>query len=68
MYPLYMYIAHDNAFQPQSNVPLDIQEIDKSSAVVSYTPPNPEVHVNFLFSKFTYNTVHIHIDVDVHVD
>ena len=27
----------------QSNVPLDLQEVDKSSAVVSYTPPDPEV-------------------------
>ena len=27
----------------QSDVPLDIQEIDKSSAVVSYTPPSTEV-------------------------
>ena len=27
----------------QSNVPLDVQDIDKSSAVVSYTPPDTEV-------------------------
>ena len=27
----------------QSDVPVDIQEIDKSSAVVSYTPPNVKV-------------------------
>ena len=26
-------------------MPLDVQEVDKSSAVVSYTPPNPEVRV-----------------------
>ena len=30
----------------QSNVPLDVQEVDKSSAVVSYTPPETEVHVH----------------------
>ena len=28
----------------QSNVPLDVQDVDKSSAVVSYTPPDTEVH------------------------
>ena len=27
----------------QSNVPLDVQDVDKSSAVVSYTPPDTEV-------------------------
>ena len=27
----------------QSNVPVDLQEVDKSSAVVSYSPPDPEV-------------------------
>ena len=27
----------------QSDVPLDLQEVDKSSAVVSYTPPDTEV-------------------------
>ena len=27
----------------QSNVPLDLQEVDKSSAVVSYTPPDTDV-------------------------
>ena len=27
----------------QSNVPLDVQEADKSMAVVSYTTPDPEV-------------------------
>ena len=29
----------------QSNVPLDVQDIDKSSAVVSYTPPDTEVGI-----------------------
>ena len=27
----------------QSNVPVDLQEVDKSTAVISYTQPNPEV-------------------------
>lgn len=31
------------SFAAQSNVPLDIQEVDKSVAVVSYTPPDVEV-------------------------
>ena len=27
----------------QSSVPVDIQEVDKSTAVISYSPPDPEV-------------------------
>lgn len=29
----------------QSNVPVDLQEVDKSTAVISYTAPEPEVSV-----------------------
>ena len=32
------------SIQPlQSSVPVDIQEVDKSTAVISYSPPDPEV-------------------------
>lgn len=43
----------------QSNVPLDLQEIDKSSAVVSYTPPDPEVcstSLNFLLLLYSLSS------------
>lgn len=41
-----VHLHHDPASFMQSNVPLDVQEVDKSSAVVSYTPPETEVYIN----------------------
>jgi Bardet-Biedl syndrome 7 protein len=35
----------------QSDVPVDLQEVDKSSAVVSHSPPDPE-NGNFLLATF----------------
>ena len=42
-------------FAAQSDVPLDIQEVDKSVAVVSYTPPDAEV------SQLSVAQMHKHI-------
>ena len=56
----------------QSNVPLDIQEVDKSVAIVSYTPPDVEVsqlpvlptHDILAYVHFVvYFTVYLHMYV-----
>ena len=37
----------------QSNVPVDLQEVDKSSAVISYTQPDTEVYIyNYIFINY----------------
>ena len=47
-----MYCRH--FFAAQSDVPLDIQEVDKSVAVVSYTPPDAEVSQLSLCPRCTH--------------
>lgn len=49
-------------FAAQSDVPLDIQEVDKSVAVVSYTPPDEEVSQLSVWPRCT-NTLYVYMCV-----
>ena len=49
---VFVYCRH--FFAAQSDVPLDIQEVDKSVAVVSYTPPDAEVSQLSLWPRCTH--------------